>query len=119
MALGPRLDLRQSQTLVMTPQLRQAIQLLQYSNVEVSTFVERELERNPLLERDEISDSPIGERAALDQVATRADGPADSSAAPRADTLPTEAASPLDSVHAEDCDAGGPADGGPSMGSYE
>ena len=35
----------------MTPQLRQAIQLLQYSNVEVATFVERELERNPLLER--------------------------------------------------------------------
>ena len=53
MALGPRLDLRQSQTLVMTPQLRQAIQLLQYSNARSSTFVERELERNPLLERDE------------------------------------------------------------------
>ena len=59
MAIGPRLDLRQSQTLVMTPQLRQAIQLLQYSNVEVATFVEKELERNPLLERDEVSDAPI------------------------------------------------------------
>ena len=57
---GPRLDLRQSQTLVMTPQLRQAIQLLQYSNIEVATFVEQELERNPLLERDEVSDAPIG-----------------------------------------------------------
>ena len=41
MALGPRLDLRQTQTLVMTPQLRQAIKLLQYSNVEVASFVRR------------------------------------------------------------------------------
>src|SRR5580704_10333139 len=107
MALGPRLDLRQSQTLVMTPQLRQAIQLLQYSNVEVNTFVERELERNPLLERDEVSDAPIGERAALDQVTLRADTPADAAEAVRADRLPAESASPLDSVHAEDYDAGG------------
>ena len=53
MGLGPGLYLRQSQSLVMTPQLRQAIKLLQSSNVEVSAFVEEELERNPLLERDE------------------------------------------------------------------
>ena len=103
----------------MTPQLRQAIQLLQYSNIEVTTFVERELERNPLLERDDAADAPIGERAALDQITLRADTPADASEAVRADKLPTEAASPLDSVHAEDYDPGGPADGGPSMGSYE
>ena len=56
MALGPRLDLRQTQTLVMTPQLRQAIKLLQYSNIEVVSFVEEELERNPLLERDDNAD---------------------------------------------------------------
>ncbi len=55
MAIAPRLDLRQSQTLVMTPQLRQAIKLLQFSNIEVNSFVEEEMERNPLLERD---DSP-------------------------------------------------------------
>ena len=103
----------------MTPQLRQAIQLLQYSNIEVTTFVERELEHNPLLERDDAADAPIGERAALDQITLRADTPTDSSEAVRADKLPTEAASPLDSVHAEDYDPGGPADGGPSMGSYE
>ncbi len=53
MALAPRLDLRQSQTLVMTPQLQQAIKLLQLSNIELTAFVEQELERNPLLERDE------------------------------------------------------------------
>ena len=61
MALGPRLDLRQHQTLVMTPQLRQAIKLLQYSNIEVATFVEEELERNPLLERDDSTETPASQ----------------------------------------------------------
>jgi RNA polymerase sigma-54 factor len=53
MSLSLRLDLRQSQTLVMTPQLQQAIKLLQLSNLELSAYVERELEQNPLLERAE------------------------------------------------------------------
>src|SRR6201987_2403418 len=51
MALTQRLEFRQSQSLVMTPQLMQAIKLLQLSNLDLSTFVEEELERNPLLER--------------------------------------------------------------------
>ncbi len=51
MALGPRLEFRQSQALVMTPQLLQAIKLLQLSTVELAVYVEAELERNPLLER--------------------------------------------------------------------
>jgi RNA polymerase sigma-54 factor len=50
MALGPRLDLRQSQSLVMTPQLQQAIRLLALSNLEVETFIAEEIEKNPLLE---------------------------------------------------------------------
>ena len=53
MALGPRLDLRQTQSLVMTPQLQQAIKLLQLSHIELASFVENELETNPMLERDE------------------------------------------------------------------
>lgn len=53
MALTPRLDLRQSQSLVMTPQLQQAIKLLQLSNMELTAFIEQELERNPLLERED------------------------------------------------------------------
>ena len=57
MAMGPRLEFRQTQSLVMTPQLRQAIKLLQFTNLEAAAFVEEELERNPLLERDERSDS--------------------------------------------------------------
>ncbi|HEU4805323.1 MAG TPA: RNA polymerase factor sigma-54 [Nitrobacter sp.] len=51
MALTQRLEFRQSQSLVMTPQLMQAIKLLQLSNLDLTTFVEDELERNPLLER--------------------------------------------------------------------
>ncbi|GAM97706.1 RNA polymerase sigma-54 factor RpoN [alpha proteobacterium U9-1i] len=53
MAMIPRLEMRQGQALVMTPQLQQAIKLLQLSNVELAEFVESELERNPLLERTE------------------------------------------------------------------
>ncbi len=56
MAMGPRLEFRQTQSLVMTPQLRQAIKLLQFTNMEAAAFVEEELERNPLLERDERAD---------------------------------------------------------------
>jgi RNA polymerase sigma-54 factor len=50
MALGPRLDLRQSQSLVMTPQLQQAIKLLALSNLEIEAFIAEEIEKNPLLE---------------------------------------------------------------------
>ncbi len=53
MALSYRLDLRQTQALVMTPQLQQAIKLLQLSNIELAAFVEGEIEQNPLLERAE------------------------------------------------------------------
>ncbi|MBI1251237.1 MAG: RNA polymerase factor sigma-54 [Alphaproteobacteria bacterium] len=53
MALSPRLEQRQGQALVMTPQLQQAIKLLQLSNLELADFIEQELERNPLLERVE------------------------------------------------------------------
>ncbi|HZU63152.1 MAG TPA: RNA polymerase factor sigma-54 [Novosphingobium sp.] len=50
MAMTPRLDLRQTQSLVMTPQLQQAIKLLALSNLEVETFIGEALEGNPLLE---------------------------------------------------------------------
>jgi RNA polymerase sigma-54 factor len=57
MAITTKLELRQSQSLVMTPQLQQAIKLLQLSNMELTAFVETELERNPLLERAESDDT--------------------------------------------------------------
>ncbi|WP_430427228.1 RNA polymerase factor sigma-54 [Parasphingorhabdus sp.] len=55
MALGPRLDLRQSQSLVMTPQLQQAIKLLTLSNLELENYISEEIEKNPLLESEEPS----------------------------------------------------------------
>jgi RNA polymerase sigma-54 factor len=111
MAIGPRLDLRQTQSLVMTPQLRQAIKLLQYSNIEVAAFVEEELERNPLLERDERDDAPPLERAAIDQLPERLNGARDASEMAHSDILPTAQASPLDAEDAEHFDRGGPSDG--------
>ena len=59
MALTQRLEFRQSQSLVMTPQLMQAIKLLQLSNLDLSAFVEEELERNPLLERADGPEPPV------------------------------------------------------------
>ena len=63
MALGPRLDLRQSQSLVMTPQLQQAIKLLALSNLEIETFIGEALDANPLLELGEAA-PPAPEPAA-------------------------------------------------------
>ncbi|MGZ8409993.1 MAG: RNA polymerase factor sigma-54, partial [Hyphomicrobium sp.] len=59
MALTPRLDLRQSQSLVMTPQLQQAIKLLQLSNLDLAAYVEQQLEENPLLERERPDDEGV------------------------------------------------------------
>ena len=52
MSFAQRLDMRQSQSLVMTPQLQQAIKMLQMSNIELQDYVAEEIERNPLLEVD-------------------------------------------------------------------
>jgi RNA polymerase sigma-54 factor len=79
MALSQRLDLRQTQALVMTPQLQQAIKLLQLSNMELSAFIETELEQNPLLERDDApldgaAETPASEEApASEEVAPATD----------------------------------------------
>ncbi len=63
MAIAPRLDLRQSQSLVMTPQLQQAIKLLALSNLELEGFIAGELERNPLLEAADREPELPGEAA--------------------------------------------------------
>jgi RNA polymerase sigma-54 factor len=66
MALSPRLEVRQSQTLTLTPQLMQSIRLLQLSHLEINAFVEAELLRNPLLEREdgaETDNADLPERA--------------------------------------------------------
>lgn len=58
MGLGARLQLRQSQSLVMTPQLLQSIRLLQFTQLELDRFIDEEIERNPLLERADADDAP-------------------------------------------------------------
>ncbi|TGQ53212.1 RNA polymerase factor sigma-54 [Mesorhizobium sp. M1C.F.Ca.ET.193.01.1.1] len=62
MALAAKLQLRQSQSLVMTPQLMQSIRLLQLTHVELERFIDEEIERNPLLERAEPQDDASGDQ---------------------------------------------------------
>src|ERR1700752_5399462 len=76
MALTQRLQLRQSQALVMTPQLMQAIKLLQLSNLDLAAYVEGELERNPLLERDSENDAPGEPETPQAEAATDGEAPA-------------------------------------------
>ncbi len=119
MAIGPRLDLRQSQSLVMTPQLRQAIKLLQFSNQDVTAFIDEELERNPLLERGDIfsDEAAPAERPALDQTALPERDATDVADRVGSENLPSEAAAPLDADFSNTYDPGGAADGGLSRGS--
>lgn len=99
MAITPRLDLRQSQSLVMTPQLQQAIKLLQLSNIELSAYVEDELLQNPMLEREE-SSKPGDDSAS--QTADGGDAEADDMFEPESlehtatETMPTDGDSALD-----------------------
>jgi len=106
MGLSPRLDLRQTQSLVMTPQLQQAIKLLQLSNMELSAFVDMELERNPLLERDEVDRDSPAEEAPTPEIATTAE-------APLVDNLPGQTEeSPLDLDYDNTWNNDSAADGG-------
>ncbi|MQX37481.1 RNA polymerase factor sigma-54 [Roseospira navarrensis] len=115
MGLSPRLDLRQAQSLVMTPQLQQAIKLLQMSNLDLTAYVEQELERNPLLERDE--------RAAFDTPPERAEVRPDAESAVIVDRGGGEGAdgpSPLDQDYNTDRDEAGAGDmAGPVNGDAE
>lgn len=64
MAITPKLELKQSQSLLMTPQLRQAINLLQMSNLELNALIDEELTANPLLQKEEANP---GDEAKLPQ----------------------------------------------------
>src|SRR5689334_20684555 len=61
MRIGPSLILAGRQTLAMTPQLQQAIKLLQFSHLELAAFIQQELEKNPLLQEGAAEDGPIAE----------------------------------------------------------
>jgi len=103
--------LRQSQSLVMTPQLRQAIKLLHYSNQELAGFVQEELDRNPLLEQDERPETPLLDRPATDQRPLEPASEGDSLTHAASDQLPTAEQAPLDGDFSNAYDAGGVADG--------
>jgi len=68
--LGPRLDLRQSQSLVMTPQLQQAIKLLALSNLEIETFIGDALAANPLLDVGGEPSEPVPAEPAVAEART-------------------------------------------------
>ncbi|MCC7271295.1 MAG: RNA polymerase factor sigma-54 [Alphaproteobacteria bacterium] len=101
MLLAQRLELRQAQSLVMTPQLQQAIKLLQMSNLELAAFVDEEMERNPLLEREDPNAAAPGEPAERPAAEPDAEGPF----GPEFDAY----WNPEESTN-------GPADGGPGQG---
>ena len=96
MALGPRLDLRQSQSLVMTPQLQQAIKLLALSNLELEAYLAEALEGNPLLD----TASADGDGGAGDAN----DGPGDDAPISDAASLDADQALSSDSGTANDLD---------------
>src|SRR5260370_40902788 len=75
MALSARLALRQSQAMVLTPQLLQAIKLLQMPNLELTQFIENEVASNPLLERAEERDEPSLEQVEREGEAFAEAGP--------------------------------------------
>lgn len=90
MAISQRLDIRIGQTQTMTPQLQQAIEMLQMTNLELAEFVEQQLEQNPLLERGdaaagegadnaEAQATPDSEETIFDAAATQHQQPADGS----------------------------------------
>lgn len=98
MAVRQRMDLRQTQTLVMTPQLQQAIKLLELSNQELSAYVESELEQNPLLERDDSGDETTGDDQDSEQLPLPAEpaDPIDTRAFTETATMTDSQDSPLD-----------------------
>ena len=64
MAIAQRLQLKQTQQLVMTPQLQQAIKLLQLTNFELTDYLGQEMERNPLLKlggSEALADTPAAD----------------------------------------------------------
>ena len=129
--VGPRMELRQSQSLVMTPQLMQAIKLLQLSNMDLIAYVEAELEKNPLLDRDDDAglvnggDAPAGHVEPASETGAGsetsrdllgADTPGDLTEATGADMADVAPAVDADLGEALDESLPGAADRAPAMG---
>jgi len=102
MALAAKLQLRQSQSLVMTPQLMQSIRLLQFTQTELEQFIEQEIERNPLIERaDNADDSGTADAEggpAVEANASSADDWYQSEAMPSAEAIADQFDTSMDNV---------------------
>lgn len=118
MALSARLELRQSQSLVMTPQLMQAIKLLQLSNMDLATYVEQELERNPLLERADEAAEPAEEPTGEAPAPPTGDSAEwfESEGAPSPESVANVLDTDLGNVFPDDNGEGGPGEGGRNGG---
>src|SRR5689334_5516927 len=96
MAVRQRMDLRQTQSLVMTPQLQQAIKLLELSNQDLAAYVEQEMEQNPLLEHEEAAEPIGGTGGDESEAAAPPADPLDASEFASTATMPDGAESSLD-----------------------
>jgi len=114
LALSARLEIRQGQGLVITPQLQQAIKLLQLSNIELEAFVDAELERNPLLARDDRDNEAEPEAIEVGSTDTSTDRIDDSAARADMDVSHDEA-SPGERATGDDPGSEGAADAGGSV----
>jgi RNA polymerase sigma-54 factor len=124
MAFTQRLELRQSKSLVMTPQLQQALKLLQLSNLDLTGYLDQELEQNPLLERAPEDDATLGEASAAGEGEAPGEAPggeepaatADSAELAKSDQLPGADDSPLDADYDSLLDPGSSSDWGALAG---
>jgi len=113
MAIAPKIQLKQGQSLVMTPQLQQAIKLLQLSNIELSAYVDEQLESNPLLERGTGDENRRGEdiSASAVEISEKSDVNFDTPAVSAADLdAPDHAVTPEATVSEMAADVGGAVD---------
>ena len=124
MALAPRIVARQSQSLAMTPQLQQAIKLLQLSNIELAAFVEEQMEKNPLLERGTGEENRRGEdvsEVSTPDVSLQMDAPGAAGSDLDAPSHTTDDHSPAEAMESNGSDVGGTIDfskGSSSGGSH-
>src|SRR5690349_11145921 len=114
MAVSQRLDLRQAQSLVMTPQLQQAIKLLELSHQDLAAYVEDELERNPLLERADDSERESPSEGAADEGGS--DGMLDTKEFGDREHLPDAKDSPIDADYENVYTGNSASEGGADFG---
>ena len=114
MAVSQRLDLRQAQSLVMTPQLQQAIKLLELSHQDLAAYVEEELERNPLLERADDSERESPSEGAADEGGS--DGMLDTKEFGDREQLPDAKDSPIDADYDNVYTGNSASEGGADLG---